>query len=61
MASVDMFDKTFKIADMKSTGKIKWRKEQVNLLSAYIIQVDGAGKIIGAAYGGRDEKSRTPR
>ena len=39
MASVDMFDKTFKIADMKATGKIKWRKEQVNVLSACIIQV----------------------
>jgi hypothetical protein len=50
MASVDMFDKTFKIADMKSKGKIKWRQEQVNFLSAHIIQVNGAGEITGGAY-----------
>ena len=46
-----MFDETFKIAGMKATGKIKYEKDQVDFLSACIIQVDGAGKITGAAYG----------
>ena len=36
---------------MKATGKIRWRQDQVNFLSACIIQVNGAGKITGGAYG----------
>ena len=59
MASVDMFDKKFKIADMKATGKIKWRKEQVNFLSACIIQVERRGQDHRCGVRGRDEKART--
>ena len=58
---LDMFDETFKIAEpMKSTGKIQWKKEEVDFLSACIIQVDGAGKIIGAAYGVATKKPDRP-
>ena len=49
--SVDMFDKKFKISGMKATGKIKYPQENVDVLSACIIQADGTGKITGAAYG----------
>ena len=45
MASMDMFDKTFAIGDMKATGKIKYPKNEVDFLCACIIQMDGAGQI----------------
>lgn len=51
MASMDMFDKTFAIGDMKATGKIKYPKNEVDFLCACIIQMDGAGQITGGAFG----------
>jgi hypothetical protein len=47
----DMFDETLSIAGNEITGLIQWKKEQVDLISAYVVQLDGAGTIIGAAYG----------
>jgi hypothetical protein len=47
----DMFDKKFKISEMKATGEIKYPKSKVDVLSACIIQADATGKITGAAYG----------
>ena len=48
---VDMFDEMFVIQDMKATGKISYAGDEVDLLSASIIQMDSTGKIIGGAYG----------
>ena len=48
----DMFDDTFELVDpLTATGTIGYDEDQVDLLAACIIQVDGAGNITGSVYG----------
>jgi hypothetical protein len=50
-SKVDMFGTPFELGSMTAHGTIQYDKDDLNLLSACLIQVDGVGKITGSAYG----------